>query len=235
MRPPREAHSQAGAPGEPLLLAGVEHRPPRPSVEICQTFRRRYESVLPHSAPLPRQNPKRYLAGFIARLGILKIESKNRKSLAQRRGFCFERKEIAVPCATTVMTPFVSTNDALIRTNASLIRTNASFMRMNASLVSTSDLTWPVSHSPFMHTNASLMSTNDGLVLTKQTDRAANRYLLSTLSTTAKSLKTSHSKKSMKKFSWISVQNVTRAPTGPANGTPGSGPRAAVKPTGRQR
>jgi hypothetical protein len=133
------------------------------------------------------------------------------------------------------MTPFVTTNDAFVRTNASLIRTNASFMRINASFASTSDLTWPLSHSPFMSTNASLMRTNDGFVLTKQTDRAANRYLLSTLSTADKSLKTSQSKKSMKKFSWISVQNVTRAPTGPANGTPGSGPRAAVKPTGRQR
>jgi hypothetical protein len=78
---------------------------------------------------------------------------------------------------------------------------------MNASLASTSDLTWLVSHSPFMHTNASLMSTNDGLVLTKQTDRAANRYLLSTLSTADKSLKTSHSKKFMKNFSTISERH----------------------------
>jgi hypothetical protein len=160
------------------------------------------------------------LAGFIARLGILKIESKNRKSLAQRRGFLFERKDIAVPCATIVMTAFVSTNDSLVRMNASLVRMSASFMRMNASLVSTSDLTWPESHSPFMHTNASLMSTNDGFVLTKQTDRAANRYLLSALSTADKSLKTSHSKKSMKNFSTISAQNVTRAPTWAANGIP---------------
>jgi hypothetical protein len=194
------------------VLAGSN---PRSPVEICQAPCLRYESVLPHSASLPLQNPKRYLAGFIARLGILKIESKNRKSLAQRRGFLFERKDIAVPCATIVMTAFVSTNDSLVRMNASLVRMSASFMRMNASLVSTSDLTWPESHSPFMHTNASLMSTNDGFVLTKQTDRAANRYLLSTLSTADKSLKTSHSKKSMKNFSTISVSRALGQQTEP--------------------
>jgi hypothetical protein len=173
MRPPREAHSQdrTGA----LLLAGVEHRTLDPCGNLSSsrpTVRKCSPSFRTTSTPT---YPKKF-GRFYIQTWYPKDREQKQKSLAQRRGFYFSREEIAVPSATTVMTSFMSTNDAFIRTNASLVRTNASFMR----------------------TNASLMSTNDGFVLTKQTDRAANRYLLATLSTAAKSLKTSHSKKSLK-------------------------------------
>jgi hypothetical protein len=83
-----------------------------------------------------------------------------------------------------------------------------------------------------MSTNASLMSTNDGLILTKRTDRAANRYLLAIRSSAGKSLKTSHSKKLVENFSTISEQNVTRAPNRPPTKLRAPRLRAVVVPIG---
>jgi hypothetical protein len=42
--------------------------------------------MTPDSQALLCQNPQRYLAGFIARLGILKIESKNKMKPRQNGG-----------------------------------------------------------------------------------------------------------------------------------------------------
>ncbi len=49
----------------------------------CQAFRARYESFVQHSTPLPPQHSQRYLADFIAGLGILIIGGKEKISPAQ--------------------------------------------------------------------------------------------------------------------------------------------------------
>jgi hypothetical protein len=88
--------------------------------------------------------------------------------------------------------PFVSTNASLIRTSDAFIRINASFVRTNASFLRTSQLTRPQSLSPFVSTNASLMRMNDAFMRIFATDLFSNGYLLSSPSTPANPLKTSH-------------------------------------------
>jgi len=76
----RDKFGSALPPPEP-------RNPPHPQMwKICQAFRPRYQSVVPHSTPLPSLYPQRYLAGFRAGLGILIIEGKKQKWLSPTAG-----------------------------------------------------------------------------------------------------------------------------------------------------
>ena len=71
--------------------------------EICQAFHPRYESVVPHSTPLPPQYPQRILADYWAGLGILIIGGKveisaqtdPKPEAARARPFLFRRSTMA--------------------------------------------------------------------------------------------------------------------------------------------
>jgi hypothetical protein len=48
--------------------------------KTCQASTSKSKVITPHSKPLPRRLRERNLAGFIPKLGILKIEGKNKKA-----------------------------------------------------------------------------------------------------------------------------------------------------------
>jgi hypothetical protein len=61
--------------------------------KTCQAFPARYQSVPPHSTPLPPLYPQRILAVFLPRLGILIIGDKKQKRPRLSAAFPFLRGE----------------------------------------------------------------------------------------------------------------------------------------------
>ena len=104
-------------------------------------------------------------------------------------------------CNTLCAPRFVRTNASLIRMSDAFMSINASFVLSNASFVRTSQLTCHQSTSPLVSTNESLVRTNDRFMLVFATDLFSNGYLLYSLSSPAKSLKTSHRLFLHKRFS----------------------------------